>query len=282
MIYIILGMTLLITLYPLIFVLSMSISDPNAVLRQEVVFLPVGFSLRSYEMVFRNSGVFQSYGNTIFYTLVGTALNIVMTMTAAYPLSRKEMVGRSKFMIFIAITMFFSGGIIPQFILVNKLGMYNSRMAIIIPAMLSAWNIVIARVYLQSSIPDALVESAKLDGCNDFSILLRIVMPLSAPIVAVIALYSAVGFWNSYFGPLLYLSDVKLQPLTMLLQKILIKNDMSSALGAGMDVSMGERLKYSMQIKYALIIVTVAPILFVYPFIQKYFVKGVMIGAIKE
>jgi putative aldouronate transport system permease protein len=283
LIYGILGVTMIATLYPMVYVLSMSISNPDAVVRQEVWLLPKGFSLRSYELVFKNPNVFQSYYNTLWYTIVGTALNIVMTVTAAYPLSRKELVGRSQFMMFIAVTMFFSGGLIPQFILVNSMGMYNTRWAIVIPAMLSAINIVIARVYFQTTISDALVESAKIEGCNDFTILLRIVLPLSAPILSVIGLYSAVGFWNSYFGPVIYLSNADLHPMTLFLQRILIVNDMSSALGsAGMDVAMGERLKFSMQIKYALIVVTVVPILFLYPFVQKYFVQGVMIGAIKE
>ena len=281
-IYSVLVLLLLITLYPMVYVLSMSISDPDAVLRQEVWLLPKGFSLRSYEMVFKNPNVFRYYFNSIWYTVVGTLLNVAMTVLAAWPLSRKDMVGRNKFMVYIAITMFFSGGLVPQFILVNSLGMYNTRWAIVIPAMLSGWNIILMRVYFQSNIHDSLVESAGMDGCNDFRMLFSIVWPLSTPIIAVIALYSAVGFWNSYLPSVIYLPTAALHPMTVMLQKIIIANDMSSALGAGMDISMAERLKYSMQIKYALIIVTVLPILFVYPFVQKYFVQGVMIGSIRE
>lgn len=280
-IYFVLFIIMLATLYPIIYVVSMSISTPDAVATRKVWLLPVGFTLRSYKVVFANPGVYQAYFNTIWYTVVGTLLNVVMTMLAAYPLSRRELVGRSKFMVFIAVTMFFSGGLVPQFMLVNWLKLYNTRWSIVLPAMLSAWNTVIARVFFQSTIPDALVESAKIDGCNDVKILLRIAAPLSMPIVAVIALFSAVGFWNSYFQPVLYLSDASLHPMTIYLQKVLIQNDLNTSMG-GMDLAMGERMKLGMQVKYALIVVTILPIVFVYPFAQKYFTQGVMIGAIKE
>lgn len=278
---VLLCIAMLITLYPFIYVLSMSISDPKAVLAQEIWLFPKGFSLRAYGMVFENPGVGQAYYNTLWYTIVGTAINVLMTVIGAYPLSRKEFFARGFFMIFIAITMFFSGGLVPLFILINKLGIYNTRWAMVLPGAVSAWNLIIARVYFQTAIPDSLPESAKIDGCNDIGILFKIVLPLSMPIIAVIGLFCAVGFWNSYFPALLYLPDVKLQPITVLLQRILIQNDTARTIGV-MSEGQVARLMYGMQLKYAIIIVTILPIICVYPFLQKYFVKGVMIGAIKE
>lgn len=270
---------ILITLYPFVYVFSASISDPKEVAAQNVWLLPKGFSLESYRMAFENPDLWQSYYNTIWYTVVGTALNVLVTVIGAYPLSRKDFFGKNFFMVFIAITMFFSGGLIPMFILVKNLNLYNTRWALILPGLVTTWNLIIARVYFQSSIPESLPEAAKIDGCTDIGILFKIVLPLSTPILAVLTLYYAVGHWNSYFNALIYLADRKLQPVQIYLMKVLIEQS-EEALGGMEGVS--SRSMYAVQMRYTIIIIVILPILCVYPFLQKYFVKGVMIGAIKE
>lgn len=269
----------LITLYPLVYVFSMSISDPINTIRNAIFLYPIGFSLQAYKMVFMNPDIYVSYLNTIFYTVVGTSVNLIMTVLAAYPLSRKDFTGRRPVNAIILFTMFFSGGLIPNFILINSLGLYNHRAAMIFPIAIDVFNIIIARTYFQT-IPDSMAESAKIDGANDFIIVWRIIVPLSAPIIAVVALFCAVNYWNSYFLALIYLPNPKLQPIQLYLYKVLTlaSNQMINSLGT----VAGAQSLYTYQIKYACIIVVILPILFVYPFLQKYFVKGVMIGALKE
>jgi putative aldouronate transport system permease protein len=273
-----LTVALLLTLYPFVYVLSMSISDPIKVLNNTVWLLPKGFSLETYVKVFENGEIWVAYGNTLFYTVVGTAINVIMTLIAAYPLSRRSFSGRKAIMVGIVITMFFSGGIIPSFILIQQLGLYDTRWALLLPGAVSAFNIIIARSFFQS-IPESLFESAKIDGANDIGILFRIVLPLSKAILAVLTLFYAVGHWNNYFSAMLYVSDVKLQPVSLYLMKILIQNqdptmqDMSEAL---------DRMLFSMQLKYTMIVITTLPIVCIYPFLQKYFVKGALIGSLKE
>jgi putative aldouronate transport system permease protein len=269
---------IVITLYPFIYVISMSISDPIYAIKQEVWLLPKGFSLGAYEMCFKNPDIWRSYYNTIIYTVFGTMINIFMTTIAAYPLSRKKFVFKNVFMLGIAFTMFFGGGLIPSFLLIQKLGIYNTRWAMLIPGAVGAYYIIIARTYFET-IPDSLQESAKLDGANDIMILFRIFLPLSKPIIAVLTLFYAVGHWNSYFSALLYLPNAELQPLQLYLVKILIQNQQSMLEGM---TDQFERTLYAVQLKYAAIIVSILPIICVYPFLQKYFVKGVMIGAIKQ
>jgi putative aldouronate transport system permease protein len=233
----------------------------------------------AYKLVFENPDVWRAYYNTIWYTLVGTTINVFMTVIGAYPLSRKNLIGRNFFTFFITFTMFFSGGLIPSFLLIKNLGLYNTRWAMVLPGAVSAWYIIIARTYFQSSIPDGLIDAAKIDGCNDISILFRIVIPLSAPIIAVLALFYAVGHWNSFFNALLYLPDKNLQPIQIYLVRVLIQ---ASPELIGQIQDEFARSAYFIQLKYAVIIITILPIICVYPFLQKYFVKGVMIGAIKE
>lgn len=271
-------LVIIITLYPFIFVISMSISDPVYAMRQEVFFLPKGFSTEAYKIVFENPDIWTSYYNTIWYTLVGTVINVILTVMAAYPLSRKSFFARNHIMVFIAFTMFFSGGLIPSYIIVNNLHLYNTRWAIILPGAVSAFNVIMARTFFET-IPESLQESAKIDGANEMKILTSLILPLSKPIIAVLVLFYAVGHWNSYFSSLIYLSDAKLQPLQLYLYKILVKQQES--LMEGM-VDQYERALVGTQVKYAAIIVTILPIIFIYPFLQKYFVKGVMIGAVKE
>ncbi|MCS7461327.1 carbohydrate ABC transporter permease [Paenibacillus doosanensis] len=264
-------------LYPLLYVFSMSISDPLAAAKLEVWLWPKGFSLQSYKLVMSNPDVWTAYGNTIFYTVVGTAVNVVVTLLIAYPLSRRSFVIRKPLTLFIVFTMLFKGGLIPTFILVNQLGLYNTRWILIVLGAVGVWYVIIARTFFES-IPESLIESAKLDGASDMGILWRIIIPLAMPITAVLILFYAVEHWNSYFSALIYLPDKDLQPLQLYLVKVLVENTQSLA----DSVTMGEEKSLAiMQVKYAIIIVSTLPILFIYPFLQKYFIKGVMIGAIK-
>jgi len=271
--------TVLITLYPFVWVLSMSISDPGEVIRGRVWLFPEGFSLRSYELLLHDKNVWISLYNTVWYAVVGTALNIVMTITFAYPLSRKDFFLRSPLMLFTAIPMFFSGGLIPLFLLVISLGLYNTQWAIVIPAAMASWNVIITRVFFQSNIPEALADSAKMDGASDIGFLWKVVLPLSGPIIAVLVVFNFVGFWNTFFNALIFLSSSNLQPLQVLLQKVLINHTVNFSMPMTKGV---ETMMLGMQMRYAIIIFSVAPILLFYPFLQKYFAKGYMIGAIKE
>lgn len=277
-VFLVMIFVIIITLYPFVYVFSMSISDPKYVITESVWLYPKGFSLESYERVFENPDVWQAYANTIFYTVVGTALNIIFTVLAAYPLSRRTFFARNWIMVIIVITMFFSGGMIPSFLLIKELGLYNTRWALLLPGLTTAFYIIVTRSFLQS-IPDSLTESAKIDGANDIRILVRIILPLSKPILAVLALFYAVGHWNSYVPAMLYLSDARLQPMSLYLMKILVQNNDSMLEGMADQF---DRALFSMQLKYSIIIVSILPILLVYPFLQRYFVKGVMIGSLKE
>ena len=267
-----------ISLYPFLYVFSMSLSAPEHVLLRDVYMLPKGLGLEGYKLAIENPSFWRSYYNTIWYTVVGTCLNVVMTVLAAYPLSRDNFILRRLLSILITITMFVSGGMIPFFIIISRLGLYNMRLSLIFPFAVSAWNIIIARTFY-SQIPDSLSEAAKIDGANEFQILLRIMLPLSKAILAVIALFCAVGYWNSYFWALVLIRDADIQPLQIYLYKILIQLR-EDAMG-GMQISIS-RTAATEQLKYAAIIISILPILAVYPLLQKHFVKGVMIGAVKE
>ncbi|HBG77109.1 carbohydrate ABC transporter permease [Eubacteriales bacterium mix99] len=266
-----------IVLYPVIFVISASFSNPLSVMKNEVVLLPKGFTLIGYEKVFSNPDVWNSYKNTIVYTIVGTALNVILTSTGAFALSRKDFKGRNFWTFYITFTMFFSGGIIPMYLLIKQLNLYDTFWVMILPGAISAWNMIIMRTFFQSNVPMELQEAAIIDGCNDLVIFLKIALPLSMPIIAIMTLFYGVDHWNSFFGAMLYLSDRDKFPLQLILREILLQNISSGNVeGPAADQQIvGE------SIRYALIIVATVPILLVYPFIQKYFVKGVLIGAIK-
>ncbi len=266
-----------IVLYPVIFVISASFSNPLSVMKNEVVLLPKGFTLIGYEKVFSNPDVWNSYKNTIVYTIVGTALNVILTSTGAIALSRKDFKGRNFWTFYITFTMFFSGGIIPMYLLIKQLNLYDTFWVMILPGAISAWNMIIMRTFFQSNVPMELQEAAIIDGCNDLVIFLKIALPLSMPIIAIMTLFYGVDHWNSFFGAMLYLSDRDKFPLQLILREILLQNISSGNVeGPAADQQIvGE------SIRYALIIVATVPILLVYPFIQKYFVKGVLIGAIK-
>lgn len=271
--------TAFICIYPMLYVFSMSISAPEHVIRRDVFLLPKGFNLSGYKLLMGNATFWTSYGNTIFYVVVGTLTNLVLTVTTAYPLSRQKFFLRRQLSLMITITMFVGGGMIPFFIIVSRLGLYNSRWSMIIPFAVSAWNIIITRTFFEG-IPESLAESASIDGANDLTILLRIMLPLSAPIIAVVALYCAVGIWNSYFWAMVLLFDTKLHPLQVYLRRVLIQLQVQSIEG-GVEIGIDQSAQTE-YLKYASIIFATVPILLIYPFLQRYFVKGVMIGAIKE
>ncbi len=268
-----------VVLFPLLFILAASFSDPDLVLHGKVLIFPRGFTIEPYRMVFKNADIWRGYRNTIFYTVSGTLINIVMTVMAAYPLARKEMKGRRFLSLVVIFTMYFNGGIIPTYLLVWDLGMYNTVWAILIPAAISTYNLIVARTFFEQSIPQDLYESAKLDGCGSVRTLISIVLPLSKAILAVLVLYYGVGHWNAYFNALIYIRNEELQPLQIVLRNILLLSQ-TEQMGSN-DVGMGEKIKMMEGIKYSVIVVSSVPVLLLYPFAQKYFVKGVMIGAVK-
>jgi ABC-type sugar transport system, permease component len=280
-VYFLAGLILLATAYPFIYVFSMSVSKPAAVISGEVRVLPVGFNLEAYKMIIRNHEIWNKLGNTVWIVVIGTVLSIIAAIIAAYPLSRKELQLRRFFMIVIIFTMFFSGGMIPNYLLIKSMGLLNSRWSLVLPSVASAWYIIIARTYFKT-IPESLIESAKIDGCRHFSILFKIMVPLSLPIIAVIALYSAVGYWNAYFNAMIYITKSELQPLQLYLVKILVTNDTNRLMKDIQMLSAGQQLSYKEQLKYAIIMFTILPIIGFYPLLQKYFVKGVLVGSIKE
>lgn len=269
----------LIVLIPLIFVLAASFSDPDLVLKGKVLLIPKGFTAKAYTMVFENQDIWRGFRNSCFYTVAGTLISVVLTILAAYPLSRKELPGRNLFMLLILFTMYFSGGMIPTYLLVKDLGMYNSVWALLIPAAISTYNLIVAKTFFENSIPGELYESARLDGCGNGSMLYRIVLPLSKAILAVLVLYYAVGIWNAYFDALIYVRDTSLHPLQIVLRNILLLGQ-TEQMGTN-DVGMAEKIKMAEAVKYSAIVVSSIPMLLIYPFVQKYFVKGVMVGAVK-
>ncbi len=272
-------LSVLVILYPLVFVASASVSDPMEIFQGNVWLWPKGFNLDAYKQVFRNDDIFTGYKNTLLYTVVGTVVTIVITFSAAYPLSRKKLYGRNKLMSFFLFTMFFSGGMIPTYLIVRQLGLYNTMWAVILVGTVSVYNIIVARTFMQNTIPEELYEAAAMDGCGDIRVFFRVVLPLSAPILAVLVLFYGVNFWNSYFNGLIYLSDRASYPLQLFLREILLNNMADSMIDtAGIDIS---QYMVSESIKYAVIIVSSVPMLVLYPFLQKFFVKGVMIGAVK-
>lgn len=270
----------LLVLYPIVYVLSASFSSPSALVAGKVILWPVDLSLEGYKAVFNYSKVWIGYRNTIFYVIAGTAINVAVTICCAYPLARKTLPGRGIFMGLFTVTMLFSAGMIPNYMLMKELKMLNTVWAILLPGAMSVYNMIVARTFLQSTIPDDLMEAAILDGCNDFSYFFLIVLPLSKAILAVLTLWYAVGHWNAYFNAFLYLKDYNLYPLQIFLKDVLVSGEFSA------DDMMDPETIVVMQnlkllLKYSLIVVSVAPLFFFYPYVQKYFVKGVMIGSIK-
>lgn len=267
---------LCVVFYPLLYVVSASLSSGEAVMAGRVFLWPVDFSLEGYQMVFEERTILTGFQNTVLYTVVGTCINMMLTTLLAFPLSRPRLPGRRLLMFLITFTMFFSGGLIPTFLVVERLGMVDTIWSMVIPGAVSTFNLIIMRTYFENSIPAELGESASLDGCSNFRFLLTIVLPLSTPILAVLVLYYAVGHWNQYFNALIYLRSNERISLQLALRSILLANQMSSG-GEGF----GEMAKIGLTVKYSVIVVSSIPVIILYPFIQKYFVKGIMVGAVK-
>lgn len=284
-VYFFLAIALLIVLYPLIYIVSASISNPHLVNSGEMWLLPKGVTFEGYRTLLGNSSIWRGYLNTIYYTVLGTSINLLVTLPCAYALSRDDFYGRRAFTNFMLVTMVLSGGLIPSYLLIRSLGMLNTVWALVIPGAVSVYNVVVTRTFFQTTIPREMEEAAIVDGCSDFRLFMQIVLPLSTPIIAVMALFYGVGHWNSFFSALIYLSDKSMYPLQMILREILILQDMSSNTVSNVTSEMASML-YSKQqlaevIKYGVMIVSSLPVIIVYPFLQKYFVKGMMVGSIK-
>lgn len=278
--YLFLSLFFIIVLYPLIYILSSSFSSTDAVISGRVWLLPVEPTLLGYKAVFKNPQVMTGYANSGFYTIFGTMINVVMTVLAAYPLSRKDFYGRGMIMMLFTFTMLFSGGLIPTYLLTKNLGMIDTRWALLIPNAMAVLYVIIARTYFQTTIPDELYEAAELDGSSDIRFIVSIVLPLSSPILAVMVLFYAVEHWNSYFDALIYLKTAGLYPLQIILRNILIQNEIQMNMMADIDAMMKFQGMADL-LKYSLIVVASIPVLIIYPFVQKYFVKGIMIGSLK-
>ncbi len=276
--YAVLTFLCIITIYPFYYVLAASISEASLFAEHRGLLLwAKGFSLEAYRLLFDNPLIATSYMNTLFYVVVGTTLNLVFTSLGAFALSRKNVMLRDPIMMIITFTMFFSGGLIPSFLVVNDLGMYDTRWSLIVPVLVSVFNLIVMRTAFLG-IPDSLEESAKIDGANDWTVFIRIIIPLSTPVIAVMILFYGVSHWNSYFTALIYLRDRELYPVQLILREILILEDVNNMTTS---VGIADKEFISNTIKYAAIIVVSTPVLMIYPFLQKFFVKGVMVGAIK-
>lgn len=286
--YIILAIMMFMIIYPLIFVVSASFSDPKRVAAGDMLLWPVGVNLDGYKYLFQYKEIWIGYANTIFYTFAGTLVNLAATLPCAFALSRKDMKGRGLLMIFFMIPMYFSGGMIPGYLNVQSLGLLDSRVMILINGLVSTYNLIVCRTYFQTSIPFELQEAAVIDGCDDFQILGRIILPLSKPITVVMMLYYGVGRWNSYFTEMIYLKDRNKFPLQLFLREILTKSSFAKqAMISGRSFSAEEMMALIKQadtanmIKYGVIVLSTVPMLMIYPFLQKYFEKGIMIGSVK-
>lgn len=275
--YVVLALVALVCLYPMVHVLMGSFSDPVQLMRHSGPLLKtLGFSLKGYEVVLQNPNIVIGYVNTLVYVVAGTAINILLTTMGAYALSRKKYMFKRTITIGIVFTMYFSGGLIPNFLLIQNLGLYNTRLALLLPGAITTWNLIVMKTSFQN-IPASLEESAKIDGANDFIVLFRIFVPVAKASIAVMLLFYAVGHWNSWFNALIYLRDREFYPLQMFLREILIGSSSGGNVGVDADMMFMEDV-----VKYCTIIVSTVPILFAYPFAQKYFMTGVMMGSLKE
>ena len=270
---ILMGAIAIMFLIPLVHVVVCSFSSVNQVIAGNVRLFPVDFTIDGYKEVFADEKLWRGFGNSLFYTFVGTIIQVTLQMLCAYPLSRRDFKGRKVINLFLILTMFISGGMIPTYLLISKLRMLNTIWALIIPGCVSVFNIIVIRTYMETSIPFELQEAARIDGCGDFGIFCRVILPLSRPIIFVMVLYAIVGYWNNYFNSLLYIQDSSLFPLQRVLQDMLVSNN--SSIGGGTEVGKQE------QLKYVTIVVSSLPLLIIYPFFQKYFEKGVVMGGVK-
>ena len=271
---------LLAVLYPLYFIVIASVSDPDLVGAGRVWFWPRGLTAEGYQRIFNDDSILVGYRNSLIYMTVGTGINLALTLTGAYALSRKDMLGRNLFMMLLAFTMFFHDGLIPRYLLVKNLGLLNSLWAMVLPNAVVMWNLIVARTFFQTNIPDELLEAAQMDGCSNMRFFAQVVLPLSQAIVAVMLLFYGVMHWNAFFDALIFLRSRELYPLQIVLRDILIQAEVMSQMLEDLD-TVAEQQRIAEIIKYGVIIVASLPVLILYPLIQKYFVQGVMIGAIK-
>lgn len=276
--YIVLGLLTLIILYPVYFIVIASISDPDAVLAGKVVLYPVDITFSGYEKILERTDVWQGYFNTIVYTVVTVVLSLFVTIPAGWALSRKMLPGKQFWMVYFIIPMFFGGGLIPFYNVMSSLGLINSPWAVILPAILSVWNLFMTKTFFASSVPESLIEAATIDGAGHFQTFFMVVIPLAKAIIAVMALYYAVGQWNSYFNAMIFLQDETMYPLQLVLKEILIASE-STVGGSGETIL--EQYRTANQLKYVSVVVSSLPVLMLYPFVQKYFAQGVMIGSLK-
>ena len=276
-VYVQMGLISLVCLYPMWHVIMASFSDPIELMRHTGVILkPLGYSVEGYRVVLQNPNIPRSYMNTIFYVVLGTSVNMILTTFGAYALSRKGYMGKRILTLLIVFTMYFNAGLVPNFLLVKNMGMYNTVWALVLPGAVSTWNLIVMKTSFQS-VPVSLEESARLDGANDFVILFRIFLPLSKATVAVMILFYAVTHWSAWFNAMIYLSDRAKFPLQLIMREILIANSTGGNSMTDTDAMFLEEV-----VKYATIVVSTVPILFIYPFAQKYFMSGVMMGSVKE
>ena len=269
-------------IYPLYLTIIASVSEPNDVFNGKVNILPSGFTLEAYTHVFQNQKIWVGYSNSLFYTIVGTMFNLFLTIPTAYALSKKRMYGRSFLTTLFLITMYFGGGLIPTYILFRNLGLINTRWILIINGGMSVYNIVVTRTYFQNNIPETLFEAARIDGAGEFLVFFKLVLPLSAPIIAVMTLYYAVGHWGSWFSAMIYTFDPDLRPLQLVLRDILLKSeDMTDMTDPELLAEAQRQARRALVMKYSVVFIASAPMLIAYPFVQKHFVKGVMVGSLK-
>ncbi|CAH1200213.1 L-arabinose transport system permease protein AraQ [Paenibacillus allorhizoplanae] len=277
--YTLISILVLLVLYPLYFVLTASVTDPDLVYSGKLLFFPEHITWDGYKRLLAESSIWLGFSNSLWYTLTGTAINVVLTITAGYVLSRSDLIGRNVFMFLLVFTMFFGGGLIPSYLLVKELHMLDTTWAMIIPNAVSVFNVIIVRTFFQTNIPGELLESAQMDGCSNLKFFWKIAIPLALPIVAVIVLFYAVGHWNSYFQALIYLKSNDKQPLQIILRNILIMNEGSDMQGM-LDGSQEQQKRMELM-KYGIIIISSLPVMILYPFLQRYFVKGTLVGSVK-
>ncbi len=278
--YLILTLFFILVLYPCIYVVSASFSSGNAVQSGKVVLLPVDFSLDGYKTIFNTPTVWIGFRNSLLYMVIGTLINVAMTVTAAYALTRNDLPGRNGIMLLFTFTMFFSGGLIPTYMVVQSLHILNTPWALFLPGAIGVYYLIIARTFIKNSIPHEMLEAAQIDGCSDIAYFLKIVLPLSKALIAVLVLFYGVGHWNAYFYPMIYLHKKSLYPLTLYLREILLSSQIDPATIQDPELA-AQVANMAAVIKYSLIVVSLIPVMLIYPFVQKYFVKGVMIGSVK-
>jgi multiple sugar transport system permease protein/putative aldouronate transport system permease protein len=280
--FVVLTIIMIIVLYPLLYVVSCSFSSAYSVVTNRVWLWPVDMTLDGYKAVFEHPLIMTGYINSLIYMIFGTMVNVILLVLCGYPLSRKDLPGRKLWTLYFMLTMFFNGGMIPNYLLVKNLGLINSRLALIIPFAFSAYNMVIVRTFFKSNLPDDLLEAANIDGCGDIRFFLQIALPLAKPVIAVMVLLHGIGHWNGYMRALLYVTDSSKFTLQLVLRDILLLNNMPAEMLAQMSDQRLEEMRNAMElIRYSVIIVGSLPVLILYPFVQKYFVKGIMIGSVK-